>query len=142
MGRKYFCDYCDKRIQNDYSIIKQHNVGLPHLRAKAEYYQQFKDIEQILMEAKHKPPCRSLKDGSECTFGVFCRYRHYTPEQMREMEELAGKHTLFIRKKRSERLHKYMRNVNARTELFVRKRFDRPAAEKLPPSMCIFSAAV
>lgn len=44
MGRKYYCDYCDKRIQNDYNIIKQHNVGLPHLRAKAEYFQQFKSM--------------------------------------------------------------------------------------------------
>ncbi|XP_049279405.1 zinc finger matrin-type protein 5 [Anopheles funestus] len=135
MGRKYYCDYCDKRIQNDYSIIKQHNVGLPHLRAKAEYFQQFKDIEQILSEIKHKAPCRSLKDGSECTFGVLCRFRHYTPEQIWDMELLVKRKQL-VRQKLSERLRKYMRNVKARSELFIQKRFDRTAAETLPPSMC------
>uniref|UniRef100_A0A182VSV2 Zinc finger matrin-type protein 5 n=1 Tax=Anopheles minimus TaxID=112268 RepID=A0A182VSV2_9DIPT len=134
MGRKYYCDYCDKRIQKDYNIIKQHNVGLPHLRAKAEYFQQFKDIEQILAEAKHKAPCRSLKDGSECTFGVLCRYRHYTPKQIWIMEQLVLQ-KLLIRQKQSERVRKYMRNVEVRTELFLRKRFDRLAEDKLPPSM-------
>ncbi|XP_050072591.1 zinc finger matrin-type protein 5 [Anopheles maculipalpis] len=134
MGRKYYCDYCDKRIQNDYSIIKQHNVGLPHLRAKAEYFQQFKSLEQILEEIKHKAPCRSLKDGSECTFGVLCRYRHYTPEQIWEMQQLV-KTKQDIRHKRSERLRKYMRNVKVRSELFVQKRFDRPPIDTLPPSL-------
>uniref|UniRef100_A0A182PK74 C3H1-type domain-containing protein n=1 Tax=Anopheles epiroticus TaxID=199890 RepID=A0A182PK74_9DIPT len=88
MGRKYYCDYCDKRIQNNYDIIKQHNVGLPHIRAKAEYFHQFKTIDDILAEIKYKPPCRSLKDGSECMFGVLCRYRHYTTEQIWEMEKI------------------------------------------------------
>ncbi|XP_035909408.1 zinc finger matrin-type protein 5 [Anopheles stephensi] len=134
MGRKYYCDYCDKRIQNDYNIIKQHNVGLPHLRAKAEYFQQFKDLEQILAEVKHKAPCRSLKDGSDCTFGVLCRYRHYTQEQIWEMQKFV-KSKQDIHQKRSERLRKSMRNVKVRSELFIQKRFDRPAVETLPPSL-------
>ncbi|EAU76141.1 AGAP010248-PA [Anopheles gambiae str. PEST] len=134
MGRKYYCDYCDKRIQNDYNIIKQHNVGLPHLRAKAEYFQQFKSIEEILGEIKYKPPCRSLKDHSVCMFGVLCRYRHYTSEQIREMQQFVQRPKEF-NPKRSERLRKYLRNVLARTELFVKKRYNQHAMEKLPPSM-------
>uniref|UniRef100_A0A182N8T7 Zinc finger matrin-type protein 5 n=1 Tax=Anopheles dirus TaxID=7168 RepID=A0A182N8T7_9DIPT len=139
MGRKYYCDYCDKRIQNDYRIIKQHNEGLPHLRAKAEHFQQFKGIEEILLDVKYKTPCRSLKDGSECMFGVLCRYRHYTTDQIWEMQQLAHK-SKSIQQKRSARLLKYLRNVESRTEQFLQKRFDRPETAKLPPSMCTLKA--
>uniref|UniRef100_A0AAG5DGG4 C3H1-type domain-containing protein n=1 Tax=Anopheles atroparvus TaxID=41427 RepID=A0AAG5DGG4_ANOAO len=136
MGRKYFCDYCEKRIQNDSSIIRKHNEGLPHIRAKAEHFEQFKDLEQILAESKQKPPCRSLKDNSECMFGIICRFRHYTTEQIWEMQQRVNDFKL-IQQKKSNRLHRNLRNINSRTEQFLLKRCARQRydTEKLPPSL-------
>ncbi|XP_052864714.1 zinc finger matrin-type protein 5 [Anopheles cruzii] len=94
MGRKYYCDFCDKRIQNDSLIIKKHTEGLPHLRAKAEHFEQFKDLEQIVQESKGKTPCRSLQTGNECMFGALCRFGHYTDKQLWEIQQHCTANTL------------------------------------------------
>lgn len=42
MGKKYYCEYCDKRFKDDPNIRKKHIEGLPHLKARNEHYAQFK----------------------------------------------------------------------------------------------------
>lgn len=42
MGKKYYCEYCDKRMKDDAQIRKQHFDGLTHRTSRAEHYAKFK----------------------------------------------------------------------------------------------------
>lgn len=42
MRKKYYCDYCCKRMKDDVNIKKKHIMGLPHQKAKTEHYSKFK----------------------------------------------------------------------------------------------------
>lgn len=44
MGKKYYCEYCDKRFKDDASIRKKHIEGLPHQKARNEHYAHFKSM--------------------------------------------------------------------------------------------------
>lgn len=46
MGRKYYCDYCDKRLPSGINHRKNHNRGIQHISNKRIYYQQFKGWEK------------------------------------------------------------------------------------------------
>ncbi|XP_050097420.1 zinc finger matrin-type protein 5 [Anopheles aquasalis] len=129
MGRKYYCDYCEKRIQNDVNNVKKHNEGLPHLKAKADYYERFKAPEQIVAEARTKTECRSLKDGKECMFGALCRFCHYTPQQLRHLQQQVDTQKL-IQVARSERLYRRMRHVRKRLDKFCSKRLKKQRTDK------------
>ncbi|KAI9071401.1 hypothetical protein K1719_046645 [Acacia pycnantha] len=39
---KYYCDYCDKHIQDTPTARKRHLQGIQHLRSKALWYDSFK----------------------------------------------------------------------------------------------------
>lgn len=42
MGKKYYCDYCEKSFKEDPNIRKKHIEGLPHQKARIEHYAHFK----------------------------------------------------------------------------------------------------
>lgn len=42
MGKKYYCEYCDKSFKDDSNIRKKHIEGLPHQKARQEHYANFK----------------------------------------------------------------------------------------------------
>lgn len=42
MGKKYYCDYCDKQFKDKPNIKRKHIEGLPHQKARNEHYAQFK----------------------------------------------------------------------------------------------------
>ncbi len=42
MGRRYYCDYCDKRLPPGLNHRKNHNRSIQHISNKRIYYQQFK----------------------------------------------------------------------------------------------------
>lgn len=44
MGKKYYCEYCDKRFKDDANIRKKHIEGLPHQKARNEHYALFKSM--------------------------------------------------------------------------------------------------
>uniref|UniRef100_A0A2M4AZF2 Putative u1 snrnp-specific protein c n=1 Tax=Anopheles triannulatus TaxID=58253 RepID=A0A2M4AZF2_9DIPT len=129
MARKYYCDYCEKRIQNDVNNIKKHNEGLPHLKARAEYYERFKTPEQVVSEARTKTKCRSLKDGKECMFGALCRFCHYTPQQLRHLQQLVDTPKM-IQTARSKRFYRRMRHVRKRLDKFCSKRLKKRQIDK------------
>ncbi|KOB66944.1 Zinc finger matrin-type protein 5, partial [Operophtera brumata] len=47
MGKRYYCDYCDKTMSCTMPIIKTHNSGLTHQKLVQEHYQKYK------VETKH-----------------------------------------------------------------------------------------
>ncbi|XP_037048886.1 zinc finger matrin-type protein 5 [Bradysia coprophila] len=85
MGKNYYCEYCDKRLKNDAQVIKKHIAGLAHTAARNEHYTKFKDPQTILTEESPKAPCQRYFRG-ECKFGGNCRFSHYTPEELSNLQ--------------------------------------------------------
>lgn len=42
MGKRYFCDYCDRSFQDNLHNRKKHLNGLQHLKAKKVWYDMFR----------------------------------------------------------------------------------------------------
>ncbi|CAG4996286.1 unnamed protein product [Parnassius apollo] len=86
MGKRYYCDYCDKTMVASPSIIRTHNKGVVHQKLVSEHYQQYKDPSTILSEESNKKPCVRFARG-ECQFGGICRFSHYTQEQINTLKQ-------------------------------------------------------
>ncbi|XP_053443460.1 zinc finger matrin-type protein 5 isoform X4 [Nycticebus coucang] len=43
MGKRYFCDYCDRSFQDNLHNRKKHLNGLQHLKAKKVWYDMFRE---------------------------------------------------------------------------------------------------
>ncbi|XP_042309189.1 zinc finger matrin-type protein 5 isoform X2 [Sceloporus undulatus] len=78
MGKRYFCDYCDRSFQDNLHNRKKHLNGVQHLRAKKVWYDLFRDAAAILQEEQSKKPCRKFLQTGQCDFGSNCRFSHMT----------------------------------------------------------------
>lgn len=50
MGKRYYCDFCDKRFPYNIQNLQKHNSGSQHLQLKHSYYAQYKGKEEIHKE--------------------------------------------------------------------------------------------
>ncbi|PON69612.1 zinc finger protein [Parasponia andersonii] len=73
---KYHCDYCDKEFQDTPFARKRHLQGLQHLRAKALWYDSFKDPSQAYTEGFGKGVCNRFVKTGFCQYGDSCKYFH------------------------------------------------------------------
>ncbi|XP_780288.2 zinc finger matrin-type protein 5 [Strongylocentrotus purpuratus] len=87
MGKRYYCDYCDKTFADNSQNRKKHLNGVVHDRLRKLHYSLFREPEDILSEEKAKIACLKLKQSGFCTFEGSCRYSHLTPEKERELLE-------------------------------------------------------
>ncbi|GAB1295757.1 Zinc finger matrin-type protein 5 [Apodemus speciosus] len=101
MGKRYFCDYCDRSFQDNLHNRKKHLNGLQHLKAKKVWYDMFRDAAAILLDEQNKRPCRKflLTDApkvseeqsscsyklSQCDFGSNCRFSHMSEQDLQEL---------------------------------------------------------
>ncbi|XP_028174734.1 zinc finger matrin-type protein 5 [Ostrinia furnacalis] len=86
MGKRYYCEYCDKTMVSAPAIVRTHNNGVLHQKLVREHYHQYKDPEMILSEEAFKKPCLRFQNG-ECKFGGICRYSHYSREEIDALRE-------------------------------------------------------
>lgn len=42
MGKRYYCEFCDKSIPSDVESRRKHNEGASHLTNRALYYAKYK----------------------------------------------------------------------------------------------------
>ncbi|KAJ2939101.1 hypothetical protein O0L34_g10289 [Tuta absoluta] len=89
MGKRYYCDYCDKTMAATPSTVRTHMKGLVHQKLVLDHYQKFKDPETILAEESVKKPCSRFPSGL-CQFGSMCRFSHYTREQIDHLREIVA----------------------------------------------------
>ncbi|KAI5326245.1 hypothetical protein PRUPE_6G307100 [Prunus persica] len=73
---KYYCEYCDKEFQDTPSARRRHLQGLQHLRAKAQWYDSFKDPSHAYTEGLTKGVCNRFVKTGFCPYGDSCRYLH------------------------------------------------------------------
>lgn len=76
MGRKYYCDYCDRRIPPGLNHRKNHNKSIQHINNKSSYYLQFKQPMQILNDERDKKICNKWIQTGLCSYGNNCKYSH------------------------------------------------------------------
>ncbi|RNA17725.1 zinc finger matrin-type 5 [Brachionus plicatilis] len=89
MGKRYYCDFCDKSIPNNSDAIKKHNEGTQHQTIRKNYYLKYKDLETILEEEREKThPCIRFFNHGHCNFGELCWSSHRTQEQKQHLEDL------------------------------------------------------
>ncbi|XP_034064436.1 zinc finger matrin-type protein 5 [Gymnodraco acuticeps] len=82
MGRRYYCDYCDRSFQDNMHNRKKHLFGVQHHRAKKAWYDYFRDSSAILCDEQLKKPCRKFLQKGICDFGPNCRFSHMSEEDM------------------------------------------------------------
>ncbi|CAH1801479.1 unnamed protein product [Owenia fusiformis] len=88
MGKRYYCELCDKSFAGNLTNRKNHAKGFLHQKLRQEHYNTFKDPSVILTEQLSKKPCRKIQVGEECEFGDHCRFSHLTPDRKQQLENL------------------------------------------------------
>uniref|UniRef100_A0A8C5LUU3 Zinc finger matrin-type protein 5 n=1 Tax=Leptobrachium leishanense TaxID=445787 RepID=A0A8C5LUU3_9ANUR len=58
MGRRYYCDYCDRSFQDNLHSRKKHLNGVQHQRCKKAWYDLFRGASELLAEEQSKKLCR------------------------------------------------------------------------------------
>ncbi|KAI4875750.1 hypothetical protein NFI96_024268 [Prochilodus magdalenae] len=66
MGKRYYCDYCDRSFQDTLHNRKKHLNGVQHQRSKKAWLDNFR---------------------GHCVFGISCRYSHFSERDMRALEQ-------------------------------------------------------
>ncbi|KPP60291.1 zinc finger matrin-type protein 5-like [Scleropages formosus] len=82
MGKRYYCDYCDRFFQDNMHNRKKHLNGVQHHRAKKAWFDTFRDAATIFIEEQAKKPCRKFIQTGQCVFGSNCRFSHMTKKDM------------------------------------------------------------
>ncbi|KAI4472008.1 nuclease-related [Holotrichia oblita] len=82
MGRRYYCDYCDKTFIDDLDARKKHLSSSHHIKLRKLHYETCRDLRSILTEESAKLPCRRFMRTGSCQFTGNCKYTHYTPEEL------------------------------------------------------------
>ncbi|XP_077164066.1 zinc finger matrin-type protein 5 [Paroedura picta] len=85
MGKRYFCDYCERSFQDNLHNRKKHLNGVQHLRAKKVWYDLFRDAAAVLQEEQSKKPCRKFLQTGQCDFGSNCRFSHMTEVDLEKL---------------------------------------------------------
>ncbi|KAK3099215.1 hypothetical protein FSP39_001093 [Pinctada imbricata] len=86
MGRRYYCDFCDKSFADNPTSRKNHLKGLQHQRIRKSHYDAFREPEVILQEEQTKRPCKIYLTKGTCQFQDNCRFSHLTEERRNELE--------------------------------------------------------
>ncbi|XP_057671710.1 zinc finger matrin-type protein 5 [Diorhabda carinulata] len=103
MGRRYYCDYCEKSFIDDLEARKKHLQSSNHIKLRNMHYESCRDPETALKEELLKIPCRRFFQGG-CPFEGICRYTHYSPEELCELRQQV-EHIQEMRRKQKEEQH-------------------------------------
>uniref|UniRef100_A0A0B6ZLN0 C3H1-type domain-containing protein n=1 Tax=Arion vulgaris TaxID=1028688 RepID=A0A0B6ZLN0_9EUPU len=87
MGKRYYCEYCDKSFADNPISRKTHLTGNSHLQIRKAHYDALRDEKDILNEDRNKKPCRAYLSTGECKFGDRCQYSHLTNEDRARLSD-------------------------------------------------------
>ncbi|XP_070572215.1 zinc finger matrin-type protein 5-like [Ptychodera flava] len=82
MGKRYYCDYCDKTFPDNAQSRKKHLDGVHHQMKVKAHYDHFKDSATRLEEELKKTTCRRFVRTGECHFGSNCRFSHLSQAEL------------------------------------------------------------
>uniref|UniRef100_A0A8D8PVA1 Zinc finger matrin-type protein 5 n=1 Tax=Cacopsylla melanoneura TaxID=428564 RepID=A0A8D8PVA1_9HEMI len=85
MGKKYFCEHCEKSMADNYETRRNHLNSANHKLLVKLHYNQYRDYKTLIQEESSKNLClRSLRN--QCPFGDQCFNTHFTKEQLQNIE--------------------------------------------------------
>lgn len=107
MGKRFYCDYCDKSFPYNIQNRKKHFEGLQHQNNRNAFFSKFKgtknrlfnlfnryvfklilkEPKEILLEESIKKPCFRFFTTGDCQFGDQCRSSHKTIEELESLYE-------------------------------------------------------
>uniref|UniRef100_G1PWS7 Zinc finger matrin-type protein 5 n=1 Tax=Myotis lucifugus TaxID=59463 RepID=G1PWS7_MYOLU len=85
MGKRYFCDYCDRSFQDNLHNRKKHLNGLQHLKAKKAWYDMFRAGQSPLSPEPPSQTSNCLPLAGQCDFGPNCRFSHMSERDLQEL---------------------------------------------------------
>uniref|UniRef100_A0A8C5M110 Zinc finger matrin-type protein 5 n=1 Tax=Leptobrachium leishanense TaxID=445787 RepID=A0A8C5M110_9ANUR len=86
MGRRYYCDYCDRSFQDNLHSRKKHLNGVQHQRCKKAWYDLFRGASELLAEEQSKKLCRRFLQSGHCDFGPSCCFSHMSVQDMDDLK--------------------------------------------------------
>ncbi|KAL1516914.1 hypothetical protein ABEB36_000746 [Hypothenemus hampei] len=87
MGRRYYCEYCEKTFIDELEARKKHLQSANHMKLRNMHYEQCRDPAILLKEELLKIPCRKYFQNGICLFEGSCKYTHYSAEQLCELRQ-------------------------------------------------------
>ncbi|XP_046840559.1 density-regulated protein homolog [Xenia sp. Carnegie-2017] len=84
MGKRYYCEYCNRHFADSPGNRRNHINGVQHKRNRKMHYDSYKDPLELLSEEAQKLPCRRFFQTGTCDFGENCRYSHTNPQMLLE----------------------------------------------------------
>ncbi|XP_065063743.1 zinc finger matrin-type protein 5-like [Rhopilema esculentum] len=141
MGRRYFCEYCNRAFADTLPTRKRHLKSIQHQRLRKLHYDSFKDAATLLAEEALKKPCKNFFQYGNCKFGDGCQFSHVNPEflkahtpsqNQREVRNFDVEIWL------SEWRKKHPERETKASNTFVKYWLPRgfPPQSQLPPSLC------
>ncbi|XP_067123539.1 zinc finger matrin-type protein 5 [Centruroides vittatus] len=89
MGKRYYCDYCDRAFPDSAQNRKKHLQGVHHQKLIKLHYDSFRDAATLLQNEMSKKPCRKFKQTGNCEFGPGCKYSHMSPTDIENLKRAA-----------------------------------------------------
>lgn len=89
MGKRYYCDYCERSFPDSADNRKKHINGVQHQRRLKLHYDSFRDAAVVLTEELDKKPCKRYRQQGDCEFGSTCRFSHLTPDDLYRLQQQA-----------------------------------------------------
>ncbi|KER34168.1 hypothetical protein T265_12436, partial [Opisthorchis viverrini] len=114
MGKRFYCDYCDKSFPDNATNRRAHLNGVQHQQARRLHFDRYlgrcpgvfettfgtAPQEKLVLERAKKPcigfartgafsACPVIHFTGECNYGVLCKYSHMTPEMLHQLEQQA-----------------------------------------------------
>ncbi|XP_073986371.1 zinc finger matrin-type protein 5 [Rhodnius prolixus] len=86
MGRRYYCEYCDRGFTDVVDSRKKHLNGISHQRLKKIYYCKVRDLKTLVAEERQKDSCRRFRNTGSCPFEEACTFTHYTNQELSAFE--------------------------------------------------------
>ncbi|CAL4121658.1 unnamed protein product [Meganyctiphanes norvegica] len=90
MGKRFYCDYCDRLFPYSVEGRQRHINGHHHQKLKKLHYDKFKNPQIRLQDELSKEKCRRFHTGQECTYGDTCMYSHATAADFAELKQKAA----------------------------------------------------
>ncbi|XP_039256980.2 zinc finger matrin-type protein 5-like [Styela clava] len=88
MGRRYYCEFCDRAFLDNLNARKKHVVSSTHQQLRKAYYDKFKTKQQKLNDELAKPRiCKYYQNSGNCQFGSSCRYRHISDVEIERIKK-------------------------------------------------------
>ncbi|TGZ66485.1 hypothetical protein CRM22_005293 [Opisthorchis felineus] len=89
MGKRFYCDYCDKSFPDNATNRRAHLNGVQHQQARRLHFDCYLAPPEKLILERAKKPCIGFVRTGECSYGVLCKYSHMTPEMFHQLEQQA-----------------------------------------------------